>query len=62
MEMQYFVKPGSQKEFMEMWKEERWKWHVSNGIRPEKLRYHPHGEGELAHYADAALDIEYEFP
>ncbi|MDA8793414.1 glycine--tRNA ligase [Bacteriovoracaceae bacterium] len=62
MEMQYFIKPGSQAEFMEMWKEERHRWHIDNGIRAEKLRYHPHGEGELAHYADAALDIEYEFP
>ncbi len=62
MEMQYFVKPGTQKEFMEQWKEIRYKWHINNGLRPEKLRFHPHGEGELAHYADAALDIEYEFP
>ncbi len=62
MEMQYFVKPGTQKDFMEQWKETRYKWHIENGLRPEKLRFHPHGEGELAHYADAALDIEYEFP
>ncbi len=62
MEMQYFVKPGSQKEFMEQWKETRYQWHIDNGLRAEKLRFHPHGPKELAHYADAALDIEYEFP
>ncbi len=62
MEMQYFVKPGTQKDFMEQWKQERLEWHINNGIRKEKLRFHPHGDGELAHYADAALDIEYEFP
>lgn len=62
MEMQYFLKPGTQMESMEAWKETRWNWHLENGLRPEKLRWHPHGEGELAHYADAATDIEYEFP
>jgi len=62
MEMQYFIKPGTQQEFMEKWKEIRWQWHLENGLRKEKLRWHPHGEGELAHYADAAVDIEYEFP
>lgn len=62
MEMQYFVKPGSQVEFFNEWKEIRYNWHVANGMRPEKLRWHPHGEGELAHYADMAEDIEYEFP
>lgn len=62
MEMQYFVKPGEQKEAMERWKEMRWNWHLRNGLREDKLRWHPHGEGELAHYADAAVDIEYEFP
>jgi glycyl-tRNA synthetase len=62
MEMQYFVKPGAQKESMEAWKEVRWNWHLENGLRAEKLRWHPHGENDLAHYADAAVDIEYEFP
>jgi glycyl-tRNA synthetase len=62
MEMQYFLKPGTQKDAMEAWRETRWQWHLDNGLRPEKLRWHPHGEGELAHYADAATDIEYEFP
>ena len=62
MEMQFFVKPGSQKEWMEKWQETRLNWHISNGIRKDKLRWHPHGENDLAHYADAASDIEYEFP
>lgn len=61
MEMQYFVKPGSQIEAMEKWKEIRMQWHIDQGLDPAKLRWHDHGE-ELAHYADAAFDIEYEFP
>ena len=62
MEMQYFLKPGAQKESMEEWKKVRYQWHLDNGLRPEKLQWHPHGPDELAHYADAAVDIEYEFP
>ena len=61
MEMQYFIKPGTQSEFFEYWKETRLNWHLENGVRREKLRFQPHGEGELAHYTDAASDIEYEF-
>jgi glycyl-tRNA synthetase len=60
MEMQFFIRPGTQKEWYEYWKEERMKWHLSLGIPQEKYRYHNHTK--LAHYADAALDIEYEFP
>ncbi len=62
MEMQYFVKPGLQKEAMEEWKETRWNWHLANGLRKEKIHWAPHGPDSLAHYADAATDIEYEFP
>ncbi len=62
MEMQYFVKPGTQKEAMEEWKEIRWKWHLDNGLRSDMLRWEPHGPDDLAHYADAAIDIEYKFP
>jgi glycyl-tRNA synthetase len=62
MEMQYFVKPGLQMEAMEEWRNTRWKWHLENGLRPEKLKWSPHGPDSLAHYADAATDIEYEFP
>jgi glycyl-tRNA synthetase len=60
MEMQFFVRPGTQMEWYNFWKEERKKWHESLGIPAEKLRYHDHVK--LAHYADAALDIEFEFP
>ena len=62
MEMQYFLEPGTQVESMEYWKETRLKWHLDNGVRKENLRFHTHGDGELAHYADAAFDIEYKFP
>lgn len=60
MEMQFFVRPGTQMEWYNYWKEERKKWHESIGIPAAKLRYHNHVK--LAHYADAALDIEFEFP
>ena len=60
MEMQFFIRPGTQKEWYEYWKEERMKWHLSLGIPQEKYQFHNHTK--LAHYADAALDIEYEFP
>ena len=60
MEMQFFIRPGTQKEWYEYWKEERMKWHVSLGIPADKYRFHDHVK--LAHYADAACDIEYDFP
>jgi len=60
MEMQFFVRPGSQMEWYEFWKAERIKWHESIGVPTQKLRFHDHVK--LAHYADAALDIEFEFP
>mgnify|MGYP004000115845 CR=1 FL=1 len=62
MEMQYFIKPGSQADWMEKWKEIRWNWHLSNGIKEDHLRWHPHASDKLAHYADGAFDIEYLFP
>ena len=62
MEMQFFVKPGEDDKWMEYWKEKRWDWHIRMGINPQKLRFHPHGPGELAHYAKSAFDVEYEFP
>jgi len=60
MEMQFFIRPGTQKEWYEFWKEERMKWHLSLGIEKEKYKFHDHVK--LAHYADAACDIEYDFP
>lgn len=59
MEMQFFVRPGSQKEFYEQWKAKRMAWHQR--ITPaEKLKFKDHDN--LAHYADAAVDIQFEFP
>jgi glycyl-tRNA synthetase len=60
MEMQFFVRPGTEMEWYNYWKSERLKWHESLGIPSEKLRYHDHVK--LAHYANAAVDIEFEFP
>jgi glycyl-tRNA synthetase len=60
MEMQFFVRPGTQMEWYNHWKQERLNWHLSLGIPADKYRFHNHVK--LAHYADAALDIEYEFP
>ncbi len=61
-EMQFFVKPGDDEEWLERWKEIRMQWHVDLGIDESKLRFHAHGSDELAHYAKHAYDIEYEFP
>ncbi|MDX2263122.1 MAG: glycine--tRNA ligase [Gemmatimonadales bacterium] len=61
MEMQFFVRPGSDMEWFEQWRAIRMQWHLDLGLTPSKLRWHEHGPGELAHYAKAAYDIEYEF-
>jgi len=60
MEMQFFIRPGSQKEWYEHWKEKRLNWHLSLGLGEENYRFHDHEK--LAHYADAAADIEFKFP
>jgi glycyl-tRNA synthetase len=60
MEMQFFVKPGTQQEWYEQWKENRMKWHLSLGMGEDNYRFHDHEK--LAHYADAAADIEFRFP
>ncbi|MCB1197595.1 MAG: glycine--tRNA ligase [Deltaproteobacteria bacterium] len=62
MEMQYFVKPGEDDASMDRWKEIRRNWYDKLMINSEKLRFHEHQGNELAHYAKAAYDIEYEFP
>ena len=62
MEMQFFVEPGTDDEWMEYWREQRMEWVQSLGITPSKLRFHEHGPDELAHYAKNAYDIEYELP
>jgi glycyl-tRNA synthetase len=61
MEMQFFVKPGSQKEWFEVWKERRLQWLLDLGLRRENLQYHEHAADEVAHYADFAFDITYRF-
>lgn len=60
MEMQFFIKPGSEDEWFEYWRQERWNWFLSLGVSPDKLRRKPHER--LAHYAKAAEDIEFAFP
>ncbi len=62
MEMQFFVKPGEDERWFEEWKAARMEWHRGLGIDPARLRFHAHAPDELAHYAKAAFDIEYEFP
>ncbi len=60
MEMQFFIKPGTQQEWYEYWKQARRNWHLALGTSPDKIRFHDHEN--LAHYADAAVDIQFEFP
>lgn len=62
MEMQYFVRPGEDDKWYDSWKEERWQWHKSIGIREKNLRYVDHPEDKLAHYAKSAVDVQYHFP
>jgi glycyl-tRNA synthetase len=60
MEMQFFIKPGTQEQWYKEWKDKRMKWHLSLGFEEKKYRFHDHEN--LAHYADAASDIEFNFP
>ena len=60
MEMQFFIKPGTELEWFKKWKETRMKWHVNLGMGAENYRFHDHEK--LAHYANAATDIEFNFP
>jgi glycyl-tRNA synthetase len=60
MEMQFFIRPGTEMEWYEYWKAARLKWHTALGTDPAKYQYHDHAK--LAHYANAAVDIEYQFP
>ncbi|MDE6328648.1 MAG: glycine--tRNA ligase [Duncaniella sp.] len=60
MEMQFFVRPGSEMEWFNNWKEFRLRWHKALGLGDEKYRYHDHEK--LAHYANAATDIEFQMP
>jgi len=60
MEMQYFVRPGTELDWFKYWKDQRLKWHLGMGIPEEYYRFHEHDK--LAHYANAAFDIEFNFP
>jgi glycyl-tRNA synthetase len=62
MEIEFFVKPGSDDEWLHYWKEERFNWYTKYGLTADKLRLRKHGDDELAHYAKECYDVEYEFP
>ena len=62
MEMEYFVEPGTDEEWFDYWVNERLQWYLDLGVSKDKLRLRPHASDELAHYAKAATDVEYEFP
>ena len=62
MEVEFFVKPGSDEEWLDSWVKNRYQWYVDLGIRPENLRLRKHGDDEMAHYAKACYDVEYRFP
>ena len=62
MEIEYFVKPGTDEEWYQRWVDERFNWYLDLGIRKENLRLREHEQNELAHYAKSCVDIEYLFP
>ena len=62
MEVEFFVRPGTDIEWLDRWVKDRFQWYVDLGIRPENLRLRQHGPDELAHYAKDCYDIEYRFP
>jgi glycyl-tRNA synthetase len=62
MEIEYFVRPEEADKMLEYWIGERYQWYLNLGVKKENLRLRPHGKEELAHYARACTDIEYNFP
>ncbi len=60
MEMQYFVRPGEEMEWYQYWKDKRMQWHLALGTPAARLKFHDHDN--LAHYANAAVDIQFDFP
>jgi glycyl-tRNA synthetase len=62
MELEFFVRPGEDERWFEYWRDARLRWYVDLGIAPGRLRLRAHGTDELAHYAKACADVEYEFP
>jgi glycyl-tRNA synthetase len=62
MEMEFFVRPGTDEAWHDYWIAHRWNWYVGLGMRPENLRIRPHASDELSHYAKSTVDVEYRFP
>ena len=62
MEMEFFVRPGTDEQWHDYWISQRWDWYVDHGMRVDNLRIRPHATDELSHYAKATVDVEYRFP
>ena len=61
MEMEFFVKPGTDEEWHEYWLQERWNWYIDLGLSPDNLRFYEHPKEKLSHYSKRTVDIEYRF-
>ena len=62
MEMEFFVRPGTDEQWHDYWIRNRWQWYLDLGMRPENLRIRDHATDELSHYAKSTVDVEYRFP
>jgi glycyl-tRNA synthetase len=62
MEMEFFVRPGTDEQWHDFWIASRWQWYLDHGMRPENLRIRDHATDELSHYAKSTVDVEYRFP
>ena len=62
MEMEFFVRPGTDEQWHDYWIRSRWQWYLDLGMRPENLRIRDHATDELSHYAKSTVDVEYRFP
>src|SRR5665811_633516 len=62
MEMEFFVRPGTDEAWHEHWITQRWNWYLRLGMRPQNLRIRDHAAEELSHYSKATVDVEYRFP
>lgn len=62
MEMEFFIKPDDNSQYVNQWKQRRWDWYLSLGVDQDRLRWHEHPHDKLAHYAREAWDVEYRFP